>query len=284
MIQMDNLSAPLLASLEELLERIEEADGVRPTNESADLVIAGSRPGSFLFVTEGDDVVGFAVVDARDATIQLGVDPAHRRRGHGSALLMAALESHPQHTVWAFGTREGATALSESMGLRPVRELLKMERPLAEEAWPVVPDGWRIRAWQPEDAEGVVATNASAFSHHPEQGKLTLGEFNDLTEQPWFSADGLLLATPTSDPSNVAGFHWTKRQDETTGEVYVLAVDPEHAGHGLGRVLLEAGLAHLRATGCTRVILFVEASENRVVRLYQSASFVTSNTDTSYRT
>ncbi|MGV8844988.1 mycothiol synthase [Tessaracoccus sp.] len=280
---MDTLTPPLRSALEALLERIERVDGVRPTNESADLVIAGQRPGSFVLATANDDVVGFAVVDDRDATIQLGVDPQQRRRGHGSALLRAAMESRPHHAVWAFGTLEGAVGLAASLGLRRVRELLQMERPLAHEAPPVVPDGWTIRGWRPADAQGVVAANAAAFAHHPEQGKLTLQEFLDLTRQPWFSADGLLLVTPASDEHHVAGFHWTKRQDAMTGEVYVLAVQPEHSGKGLGRLLLEAGLTHLEGIGCTRVMLFVEASENRVVEMYRSASFVTSNTDTSYR-
>ena len=278
----DELTPPERSALEGLLRRIEGVDGIRPTNESADLVIAGQRPGSFLLATEDDEVVGFAVADARDATIQLGVDPEHRRRGHGTDLLKTALGAHPGHSVWAFGTLPGAVGLAGSLDLHPVRELLQMERPLKDEPWPTIPDGWKIRSFRPSDAEGLVATNAAAFAHHPEQGKLTVPEFLDLTKQPWFSGDGLLLATPTSDDTSIAGFHWTKRHDETTGEVYVLAVDPHHSGHGLGRLLLEAGLSHLEDTGCTKVILFVEASEKRVVQMYRSASFVTSNTDTSY--
>lgn len=283
MIEVDHLSPDTRERLGTLIARIGHHDGVRPTNESADLVIAGHRPGQFILATQGDEVVGFAVIDARDETIQVGVDPDHRRRGHGSALLGAALRAHPEHTAWAFGTGPGAGELAASMGLHPTRQLLKMARPLADEPSPVVPDGWIIRGFRPGDAEAVVATNAAAFTHHPEQGKLTVEEFRDLTRQPWFSAEGLLVATPEDATDDIAGFHWTKRQDDTTGEVYVLAVHPQHAGHGLGRVLLESGLAHLASTGCTEVILFVEASENRVVQMYRSASFVTSNTDTSYR-
>ena len=283
MTEVDHLSPELRTTLEELVARIAGADHVRPTNESADLVIAGQRPGRFFLATEGDEVVGFAVADARDATIQVGVDAQHRRRGHGATLLRAALEAHSEYTAWAFGTQAGAAGLAASLGLQPVRELLQMGRPLADEPEPALPDGWNIRSFRPADAEGIVATNAVAFAHHPEQGKLTVEEFQDLTTQPWFSAEGLLVATPATDDASIAGFHWTKRQDENTGEVYVLAVHPENSGHGLGRVLLEAGLAHLKAVGCTDVMLFVEASEKRVVEMYRSASFETINTDTSYR-
>lgn len=282
MNELERLTREQRASLEHLVERISHADGARPINESADLVIAGQRPGHFLLVSGADEMVGFAVIDSRDATIQVGVDPTHRRRGHGTALLRAALRAHPGYTAWAFGSGPGAVALAKSLGLTPVRELLQMRRPLGNEPQPEVPGNWTIRGFRDSDAEGVVATNAAAFAHHPEQGKLTLEEFGDLTRQSWFSADGLLVAT-ASDGDRVAGFHWTKRHDSETGEVYVLAVHPAQSGHGLGRLLLEAGLAHLEAIGCTEVMLFVEASEHRVVQLYRSASFVISNTDTSYR-
>ncbi|RMB61127.1 mycothiol synthase [Tessaracoccus antarcticus] len=283
MMELEQLTPQQRDEVQHLVQRIAEADGVAPTNESADLVIAGQRPGSFFFATAGDDLVGFAVADARDGTIQAGVLPGHRRRGHGTSLLRAALEAHPHHTLWAFGTQPGAAGLAGALGLTPVRELLKMARPLGEEPEARVPAGWTIRAFRPSDADGVVATNAAAFAHHPEQGRLTRDEFDALTSQPWFSAEGLLVATRGYEDSPVVGFHWTKRHDEATGEVYVLAVHPDHEGHGLGRALLEAGLAHLEAVGCTEVVLFVEASEERVVAMYRSASFVTSNTDTSYQ-
>lgn len=283
MIELETLTTDQRTALRDLLDAAEQADGTRPTNESADLVIDGRRPGSHVVVTEGHSILGLAVMDERDATIQLVVHPRHRRMGHGTALLQAALAKHSEYTVWAFGTLTGAVGLARALHLTPTRELLKMTRPLGEEPAPTIQEGWRIRPHTAADDEGVVAVNAAAFSHHPEQGKLTLAEFRDLTTQPWFSSDGLLVATPDRDGAGVVGFHWTKRHDERVGEVYVLAVEPGQSGHGLGRSLLEAGLAHLAAIGCSEVILFVEASEERVVAMYRSASFVTATTDTSYR-
>ncbi len=282
MRELATLDDDVRRDVHELLRRVSEADGVRPVNESADLVIDGHRPGRFLLAERDDLLVGIAVLDERDATISLAVHPGYRRLGHGRALLRAAMDRRPASSVWAFDTQPGARALAASLGLEPARELLKMARPLGGEVQPGALDGWTIRSFEDRDAAGVVSTNAAAFSHHPEQGKLTLEEFHDLTQQPWFSREGLLVATP-SDGGDVAGFHWTKRHDETVGEVYVLAVHPEHSGQGLGRALLEAGIAHLVTIGCTEVILFVEASEERVVEMYRSASFVTISTDTSYR-
>ena len=81
----------------------------------------------------------------------------------------------------------------------------------------------------------------------------------------------------------MAGFHWTKRHDATLGEVYVLAVHPDHGGAGLGRALLTAGLAHLHSAGCENAELYVEASEERVVALYTATGFRTLSVDTAYR-
>ncbi|MGO1383963.1 MAG: mycothiol synthase [Arachnia sp.] len=281
MIELSTLTANQRSRVENLLALVSETDGVRPVNESADLVIGGHRSGHFVLATRDDILLGVAVLDDRDTTIQLAVHPQHRRQGHGTALLKAALQQAPNSSVWAFSTQPAAQALTAGLGLKPMRELLKMSRPLGNEAQPVLPEGWSVRAFVAEDDRGVVDTNAAAFVHHPEQGKLTLKEFHDLTQQSWFSSAGLLVATRT-ESTEVAGFHWTKRHDNGVGEVYVLAVHPQHSGHGLGRALLESGLAHLAGIGCTEVILYVEASEQRVVEMYRSASFVTINIDTSY--
>lgn len=266
----------ILALAAELLA----ADGTSPLNESATLVVAGERPGDFQLALDGDDLVGFAVADPRERTVVGGVRPSHRRRGLGSRLIADALAEHPDYSVWAFGTLPGAVGLAEHLGLRPVRGLLKLGRELRDEPVAAVPDGYRITTWTEPDTQALVALNARAFAHHPEQGRLTVEEFTGLTRQPWFSPEGLFLAKRGDE---LAGFHWTKRHDDGVGEVYVLAVDPDHGGAGLGRVLLETGLAHLERIGCRRVVLYVEADQERVVRLYRSANFDQINLDTSYR-
>lgn len=249
----------------------ERADGVDPLNESGHLVLDGKRDGR---VFRHDHAT--AVADLRDGTIMLAVDPGHRRLGHGTALLGEVLEQHPDLTVWAFGSLPGSAELTAKFGLAPTRTLLKMARPLE------APDGEpdpRVDHYRPTDADRIVEVNAAAFAHHPEQGKLTRAEFDDLAAQPWFSAEGLKVVREGED---VVGFHWTKRHGEGVGEVYVLAVDPTHEGKGLGRALLEAGLAHLHAEGDRTVELYVEESEKRVVAMYAAAGFDIVARDTSY--
>ena len=174
----------------------------------------------------------------------------------------------------------GAPELARRVGLVPTRELLRMERDL-----PVPGDdaatGYEIGPFMTADREQVVAVNAAAFAHHPEQGRLTVEEFDQLAAQDWFDPDGLFVAHAAD--GEVAGFHWTKRHGGGLGEVYVLAVAPAHEGKGLGRALLSRGLRHLAAVGDARVQLYVEAAEQRVVRLYRNAGFEIAQTDTAYR-
>ncbi|HMR48318.1 MAG TPA: mycothiol synthase [Arachnia sp.] len=258
----------------ELLTAIEAADGISPVNESGLLILDGHRPGVVLL-----DEHAVAVLDPREGTAMLGVHPAHRRRGLGGRMLAEVLRRQPSSAVWAFGTRPGATELCARHGLAPRRELLKMARPLDPGQAVSQAPGYEIVGYRDSDAEDVVAINRIAFAHHPEQGLLTVDEFRQLTAQPWFRADGLLIATRDGE---AAGFHWTKRHGQGVGEVYVIAVHPDHGGGGLGRALLESGLAHLAAQGDHTVELYVEADQPRVVAIYRKAGFEVVRVDTSF--
>ena len=253
----------------------EARDGFSPLNDSALLVLDRTRKGEVL--THQD---GFAVLDDHDDTILVAVSPGARGKGLGTSLVTEAVEARPGHSVWAFRTLPAARAVAAKLGLQPIRELLRMGRPLAGIAAVPAPPGYRILPFETTDTEGVVAVNRVAFAHHPEQGRLTVDDFQALTRQPWFDAGGLLVAHHDDE---VAGFHWTKRHDANLGEVYVLAVRPDHGGAGLGRALLTAGLAHLHTIGCENVELYVEAAEERVVALYAATGFRTLSVDTAYR-
>ena len=167
----------------------EAHDGFSPLNDSALLVLDRTRKGEVL--THQD---GFAVLDDHDDTILVAVSPGARGKGLGTSLVTEAVEARPGHSVWAFRTLPAARAVAAKLGLQPIRELLRMGRPLAGIAAVPAPPGYRILPFETPDTEGVVAVNRVAFAHHPEQGRLTVDDFQALTRQPWFNAAGLLVA------------------------------------------------------------------------------------------
>jgi ribosomal protein S18 acetylase RimI-like enzyme len=57
------------------------------------------------------------------------------------------------------------------------------------------------------------------------------------------------------------------------GEVFGMYVAPEHAGHGVGRLLVDACVARARAAGLERLRLTVTDSNARAKSLYERAGF-----------
>ena len=266
------LSSEDVDRIRDLVGAVAESDGEQPLNEEATLALAGSDPATSHFLQhEAGRVVGYAQSNARHATAQLLVHPERRRQGLGGQLLHDVAGV----SVWAFGDLPPARAFAAVKGLAERRRLLVMERPLDP------PSGTAyegVRPFEPGDLDGLLAVNAAAFDWHPEQRHFSRADLDARMAEPWFDPAGLLV---TADADGLTGFHWTKRHPERLGEVYVIATAPDASGYGLGGALLTAGLAHLSATGCRRVILYVE-SGNAAVRLYRRHGFVVARSDVMY--
>lgn len=255
-------------------------DSVAPLNEEAHLQLDHADALHWQALTEDGTLAGYAQWLPGHATGQLVVHPDHRRRGHGSWLI-AAMSTHvDQPAVWAFGNLPEAQAFAEAVGGVPARGLHIMERELGDVSDVMAPDGIRLRGFTDADAEAFLAVNAAAFAGHPEQGSFSAADLANRQAEDWWNPDGLILA---EDADGVVGFHWTKRHDAATGEVYVLGVHPRASGRGLGKLLLTAGLDHLARGGNSRVILYVDADNAPAVTLYERSGFRVVHTDTLYR-
>lgn len=176
--------------------------------------------------------------------------------------------------VWVRHVDIGDLAPAVATGYRVERRLGVLGRSLLDvgEA-PSPPEGTTIRSYREDaDDEAVVRVLAAAYAGTGDGG-WDLARFRARRELPWFRTEDLLLAVDAA--GRAEGIHWLKRRDAMTGEVYNLAVHPDAQGRGLGPVLLGAGLAHLRAVGCTDVILWVDRANERATSLYTSHGFET---------
>ena len=138
----------------------------------------------------------------------------------------------------------------------------------------------RMTTYTPEDLEALVRLNARSFADHPEQGHMTIDDFQERMEQDWFDPTGLMIAR--DDDGTMIGFHWTKVENGI-GEVYVLGVDPDHAGAGVGSALLDAGLAYLSSRNVTKVRLWVDDDNHIAQSLYVKSGFSPIRHDIRYR-
>ncbi|MGV8907703.1 MAG: mycothiol synthase [Propionicimonas sp.] len=276
----NRLTAEQADQVRVLAARAAASDGVEPLNEEAGFALRGASAEHLLHTDVGGTsrLAGYLQWQPGYRTAQLVVDPQDRRRGIGTRLL-AALGDRPSLGVWAFADISPAQSFARAFGLRPSRSLLIMERSLAGITRPELPAGLTLRGYTDADADVLLAVNAAAFAHHPEQGSLDAAGLAARLAEEWFDHAGLILGF---DAEGLAGFHWTKRVDAGTGEVYVMAVAPRAQGRGYGRVLLQAGLAHLHETATQRVLLYVDSAEGVAVRMYESAGFTVARRDVLY--
>jgi mycothiol synthase len=182
--------------------------------------------------------------------------------------------------LWVHRVGDATRTLAAGMGLAIQRELAFMVRDLSSRpAAPRPPEEVVIRPYRPGDDGEFLRVNNAAFGDHPENGNWDAAQFTDRRSRDWFDPAGLLMAWRGD---RCLGFHWTKWHGhdsdevpahEPVGEVYVLAVDPQARGLGLGRVLLAAGLRHLHARGCRQAVLYVDCANAAAVRLYESEGF-----------
>ena len=157
-------------------------------------------------------------------------------------------------------------------GLVLVREVLQLRRPLpAEPPAPIA-----LRAFRPgDDDDAFLAVNNRAFAWHPDQSGWTAAELHQHEAEPWFDPAGFLLH---ERDGRLAGFCWTKVHpatavDPALGEIYVIAVDPDFSGLGLGRALTLAGLDHLAGRGLAVGMLHVEGTNVAARGLYDVLGF-----------
>ncbi|MFV0307924.1 MAG: mycothiol synthase [Desertimonas sp.] len=179
---------------------------------------------------------------------------------------------------WWSSPADADTAIVRGLGATAERHLLQMRRPL--------PTGLEVsvdtRAFRPgEDEAAWVEVNNRAFAAHPEQGRWSVSDVEQREDEPWFDPDGFRLH---ERDGQLAAFCWTKLHDgdPVLGEIYVIGVDPEFQGLGLGRQLTVAGLDSIARRGVTHGMLYVDEDNVAAVGLYRALGFTVHHTDVAF--
>jgi mycothiol synthase len=303
-----NLDAPDIAAVTALLDAVTDADGITPTSEHVLLHLrhGGDREGRNLLARLDGELAGYAHLDVTDRvegpSAELAVHPRFRRHGVASALLSAlekaSADAGHRDTprLWAHGRLPGAAALAHARGYVEERVLLQLRRSLLSELPDrPLPEGLRLRPFVPDQDEAAwLVVNNRAFADHPDQGGWTESDIRIREREPWFDPDGFLLAMRESDGA-LRGFHWTKvhghdpnahggaHAHAPIGEVYVVGIDPDAQGTGLGSALTAAGLRYLRSRGLAQVMLYVDESNAAAVHTYDKLGFTRWDADVRYR-
>lgn len=261
------------AGIRTLVSTIAAEDGRDPLSDQA-LTHLSSPAVEHVLLTDGSHVVGYGQLDADSLEIAAAAPDDVGAILHvfrGRAVL-----------VWSHGEHSRLVPALEDRGFVRSRALFQLRRPLTDPIDVLEPPaGIDIRAFQTgRDEDAWVAVNAAAFAGHPEQGSWTRADIEAREAEPWFDASGFLLAW---QDDRLLGFHWTKVHPDGVGEVYVIGVDPGTQGSGLGKVLLQRGLALLRERGCPAVLLYVDGSNSGAIRLYERTGFTRHDVDVQWR-
>ncbi|QBI20238.1 mycothiol synthase [Egibacter rhizosphaerae] len=298
-----SLEQHVLDTIVELLEETTRLDGHQPVGEHkyAHLVV-GATGWTGVLAYEGDRLVGYAhtrwnaLGDYPRVAVEVVVHPQWRADGRVAQALLAETEGVLARAgggvmfLWVHRVSDPRRTVAAELGYEVQRELAFMSRPLTERPEPRIPEGVEIRPHRPghDDAE-LLRVNNAAFEGHPENGNWDHAELERRRALAWFDPEDLLMAW---EGDQLLGFHWTKWHGhdadevpahEPVGEVYVLGVDPAVQGRGLGRTLLDVGLAHLHDRGCRIAVLYVDRQDEVAVRLYEARGFTVRYSEVCYQ-
>ncbi len=295
---VSSVEGPDLDGVRELLDAVRVHDDHSALGEHKwlDLVHGGRRGmiGVIARLPDDDRVAGYAHLSCspdaipKQWALEAVVHPEHRngsvelelvRRGLDEARAAGGGHLH----LWVFRPTPTHDEIARALGLTRGRHLYQMRCPLPHPEAPRWPDDMEVRSFEPGRDEGAwLDVNNRAFRRHPEQGAWDMETLKRRMSESWFDPRGFLLAFQSG---KLAGFCWTKvHADEHMGEIYVIGVDPEWEGRGLGRALVLAGMDWLAEAGLPTVMLYVDAANEPAVKLYEKLGYTVHHVDRAYVT
>jgi len=298
---LNHLSKSQQESVLALIKAAHDFDGTPPIAEHVLLHLrhGGDKSDSHLVIEENKEVIAYAHLDTTDLvagpSVEAVVHPQHRGKGLGALILKEALKICGDKTrIWSHGDLPAAKAIAASLKLERIWSNLLMSKSLGE-IQPVT-SKYPIRTFiSGLDNQAFLDLNNKVFANYPDQGGWSEDDLKVRVNESWFDGKGFFVA---EDRGELIGFCWTKihgahthshtdgdddHGHEALGEIYVLAVNPDYKGQGIGRDLTITGLNYLKYQGLNNVMLYVGVENKPAFKLYKSLGFNEFGSDVMYR-
>ena len=156
-----------------------------------------------------------------------------------------------------------------------MRHILKLHRSLTTQI-PATAHKFEITTFNPTlHKEEWLELNNKIFANHPDQGNWAIADLDNRMAEPWFDPEGFFIAF---ENKKIIGFCWTKIHhdfvnQDPTGELYVIGVDPDSHAQGIGKAVATTALNYLKQKGLNQVMLYVDADNDKALSLYESLGF-----------
>ncbi len=171
-----------------------------------------------------------------------------------------------------------AKQLLTAMGFTFIRRFLELRLDLSKT---LLPEIGKIcppcRPFRPGEEERLTQLQNRSFAGSWGYNANTVEGIAYRLHLPDASPEDIILALDSNKP---IGYCWTrvniwknKNSGGSAGRIYMLGVDPDYRGRGLGRQLLVAGLSYLKSKGLRGVELTVDSENKGACVLYKSVGF-----------
>ncbi len=156
-----------------------------------------------------------------------------------------------------------------------MRHILKIHRSL-DDPIPDTEHNFTIETFNPSiHKQEWLDLNNKIFKGHPDQGNWAMEDLENRITEPWFDPKGFFLAI---EDQKIVGFCWTKIHhdfvhQEPTGELYIVGVDSDFAGQGIGQAVSIAAMNYLLQRDIKDAMLYVDADNEKGLALYSRLGF-----------
>lgn len=244
-------------------------------------------PDEDLFIISKDsNLVGYLEItqepDIKRMILDCWIHPEHRRRGLGKRLLSQAIIRASELGINKLhvSTLENNTLARKvllKLGFKHIRKFneLRLEIPTLNLQQPVANEVICRPLQHGEEATLTELQNRCFFGswgYHPN----TVKAINYRVHSSSCSPQDIILFCQDGRPTSYCWTEITPKSslhNKKVGRIYMIGVDPDHRGRGFGRMILTAGLIHLKSKGVELVELTVDSTNHVACALYEAIGF-----------